>query len=61
MVDNNIITTKEVTEKYKWGRTTLQSYLNRYDELRECSKIVFGRRIFDKDKLEAWYNKMTEI
>jgi hypothetical protein len=61
MEDKTTLTSKEVTEKYNWARTTLQAYLNKYDELRACSKIVFGRRIFDKNKLEAWYNEMTKI
>lgn len=60
-MDDNTLTAAEVMKKYNWCRTTIQQYLKKYEGFNASSKIVFGRRIFDKDKLEAWYNEMTTI
>ena len=60
-MDDNTLTVSEVMKKYNWCRTTIQQYLKRYEGFKSSSKIVFGRRIFDKDKLEVWYKEMTTI
>jgi len=59
-MENNTITVSELMQKYNFSRTTIQNYLLRDEEFNNCSKIVFGKRLFDTNKLNEWYkNKVT--